>query len=253
MSMDKSFRPYIAELIGTFAVVFLSAGAVCAAYLPYNVPVNETAIALAEGLAVAVALSCTINVSGGYLNPAVTIALWALRRLDNRQAPLLLVAQLLGAALAGACLRVIFHDSVLTAARFGTPHLTEAFGQLTSGTLLTGAGVELVLTFLLTFAIFGSVIDPRTPRLSGIGIGLIVGLMQTAVVLVGFRLTGASVNPARSFGTYIWEMSYRWADIREQIFVYWVGPIAGALLAGLIYTYAILPAAAEKKHAAAHK
>jgi glycerol uptake facilitator-like aquaporin len=131
--------------------------------------------------------------------------------------------------------------------------LTEAFSELTSKTLLTGAGVELLLTFLLTFAIFGSVIDPRTPRLSGIGIGLTVGLMQAAVVLVGFRLTGASVNPARSFGTFIWEMSYRWTDIREQIFVYWVGPIAGALLAGLIYTYAILPAPAEKKHAAAHK
>src|SRR5262245_33811474 len=163
MPMDKSFRPYIAELIGTFAVVILSAGAVCAAYLPLNVPVNETAIALAEGLAVAVALSCTINVSGGYLNPAVTIALWALRRLDNREAPLLLAAQFLGAALAGVCLRVIFHESVLVAAHFGTPHLTEAFHQLTPGTLLTGAGVELVLTFLLTFAIFGSVIDPRTP------------------------------------------------------------------------------------------
>src|SRR5205823_4593820 len=127
-------------------------------------------------------------------------------RLDNRQAPLLLAAQLLGAALAGACLRVLFDNAALNAARFGTPHLTEAFGQLTSGTLLTGAGVELLLTFLLTFAIFGSVIDPRTPRLSGIGIGLTVGLMQTAVVLVGFRLTGASANPARSFGTFIWEL-----------------------------------------------
>jgi glycerol uptake facilitator-like aquaporin len=131
--------------------------------------------------------------------------------------------------------------------------LTEAFGELTNGTLLTGAGVELLLTFLLTFAIFGSVIDPRTPRLSGMGIGLTVGLMQAAVVLVGFRLTGASVNPARSFGTFLWEMSYRWADIREQIFVYWVGPVAGALLAGVIYSYLILPAAPEKKHAPGHK
>jgi MIP family channel proteins len=238
--MDKSLRPYVAELIGTFAVVFLSAGAVCAAYLPIGVPLDVTGIALAQGLALAVALSCTLNVSGGYLNPAITVTLWVLRRIETRQAAGLLVAQLLGSALAGLVLRLIFPADVLP---YGTPHLTEAFTERTFQAMATGAGVELTLTFLLTFVVFATTIDPRTPRLSGLGVGLTLGLALVALALLGFRLTGASANPARAFGPFLWELTLPGgqADFREHVLVYWLGPVVGAVLAGLVYTYLILP------------
>jgi MIP family channel proteins len=245
--MDTSLRPYVAELVGTFAVVFVSAGAVCAAYLPIGVPLDVTGLALAYGLVVAVALSCTINVSGGYLNPAITIALWVLRRIEHRQAAWLLAAQLLGSALAGGALRLIFREDVLV---FGTPHLTGAFGELTFQSMLTGAGIEAVLTFLLTFAVFGTVIDRRTPRLSGLGVGLTLGLALAALALVGFRLTGAAANPARGFGPFLWELTYRHGDFREHLLVYWLGPVLGAVLAGMVYTYLILPPEPEKAAAA---
>src|SRR5262245_12812982 len=106
--MDTTYRSPIAELIGTFAVVFVSGGAVCAAYLVTNAPIDVTGIALAQGLVLAVALAATVNVSGGYLNPAVTITLWVLRRLTGRQALSLLGAQLVGSLLAGMALTLIF-------------------------------------------------------------------------------------------------------------------------------------------------
>jgi aquaporin TIP len=239
--MDRTLRACLAEFLGTFVLVFLSAGVVCAAYLPLNLPRDVLGIAVAQGLALAVTLSATVPVTGGYLNPAVTIALWVLRRLDNRQAAGLIVAQLLGGVVAGLALRLIFSSSVLIPAHFGTPHVTEAFGPLSTRALASAAGVEILLTFILTFVIFGTMIDPRAPRLSGVGVGVVVGLCLVALVVVGFDLTGVGLNPARSLGTAVWEWTYEAPSWREQVLVYCVGPIAGALLAGLAYTYLILP------------
>jgi aquaporin TIP len=249
--MDKTLRAFFAELIGTFALVFLSAGAVCAAYLPLDVDPNAfptvLTIAVAQGLALAVTLSVTMHLSGGFLNPAVTVALWVLRRLDNREAGAFLAAQLLGGVLAGLAVRLIFASSVLIPAHFGTPHVTEAFGEPSLAALASAAGVEVVLTFLLTFVIFGTALDPRAPRLGGLGPGLVIGLALVGLLLVGYHVTGVGTNPARSFGTAVWEWTSQAANVREQVLVYWIGPIVGALLAGLAYTYLILPAAAGDK------
>jgi aquaporin TIP len=246
--MDNSYRPYIAELIGTFAVVFLGGGAMCAAFLPFGATLSDAAlvlsIALAQGLVLAVALSATINVSGGYLNPAVTLTLWVLRRLTGRQALYLIGAQLLGSLVAGMALRMIFGDNLV----FAVPHLMEPLRAgaepAAPAAMATGGGVELLLTFLLTFVIFGAVIDRRTPKLSGLGVGLIVGLALVALSLTGFRLTAASVNPARAFGPFVWwwTVETRSPDVKEHIFVYWIAPIVGALAAGWVYSYLILPA-----------
>jgi aquaporin TIP len=245
--MNTTYRPYIAELIGTFALVFVCAGAVCSAFLPLSAAPGDAGLVLgivvAQGLILAVALSATINVSGGYLNPAVTITLWTLRRLTGRQTLYLLGAQLLGAVLAGMVLRIIFGENIVP----GVPHLGEPFrtGAPTLGmdVLGTGALVELVLTFLLTFVIFGTVIDRRTPRLSGLGVGVMVGLALAALAWTGFRLTGASLNPARAFGPFLWAADIPTArtDVREHLFVYWIAPMLGALAAGWLYTILILP------------
>lgn len=265
--MDKYWRPYLAELIGTFALVFISAGSVLAAHLgPAPGPLSPGAvigIALAEGFTLAVALAATVPISGGFLNPAITIMLYVFKRFDLGKMLALIFVQLVGAALAGGLLRLLLsgQETVLEAARLGTPHLNpQAFG-ITDYTfrsaLLAGIGIELVLTFILTFVIFATLLDPRAPRLLGkVGrwlSALWVGLIMAALVLAAFRWTGAAANPARYFGTMIWEMRLPTLPSRPPYadhLAYWIGPIVGALLAGGAYIYLILPPEGEKTPAA---
>jgi MIP family channel proteins len=242
--MDKNLRQYMAEMVGTFALVYVAAGTVCSSYLKIPATLDVVGIALAQGLILAVMLTATMQVSGGFLNPAVTLTLWVFKRLEGSKAIGLAGAQLLGAVLAGLCVRQTFSPNVLNAAHLGTPHLNvlvfspQPDWQLTTGAILTGIGVELILTFILTFAIFGAVLDPRAPRLGGLG----PGLALAAGTLMAFGITGAAANPARWFGPVVWEMtlSTTRAPLGDHL-VYWIGPIAGALLAGVVYSVFILP------------
>jgi glycerol uptake facilitator-like aquaporin len=279
--MDKTYRPYIVELVGTFALVLLSAGAVLvdqlaaisfhkqdglAAYAiregqaseaGYPVVIGEprlglTGIALTAGLVYAAALALALPVSSGYLNPAVTLMLWVFKRLDGGKALGLIGVQVLGAVLAGLLLRGLFasRQDILVAGHMGAPHLNPAtFADTALPSLLQGIGVELGLTFLLVFAIFGTHLDPRARKHWGGWADrlapLWLGLMLAACTYVGFNLTGAALNPARWFGPAVWEMTLAplmaqgpWKDH----VVYWVGPILGALLAGTLYNVLILPA-----------
>jgi MIP family channel proteins len=244
--MDTTLRRgLVAELLGTFVVVYCSAGAVIANYLPVaagsqpgNHPLHAlqpglVGVAVAQGLIFAAALAVTVRLSGGFLNPAVTLMLWVFNRLDNQRTGLFLAAQLVGALLAGTCLRYTFEDSVLLESHVGTPHLNPlAFpsGPQTAS-VVAGTSVELILTFFLVFAIFGASRDAAEPDRGA----LPAGLMLTAGTMVAGPLTGAAANPARWFGTVVWEQllpqhAAPWADT----FVYLAGPILGALAAGLI-------------------
>jgi aquaporin Z len=171
-----------------------------------------------------------------YLNPAVTLTLWLFRRLDGLRACWLMGAQVVGAVLAGLLLRSLFTDTVLADAHLGTPHLDLQFfggardGQPTLRMLSSGIGIELALTFLLTFVIYATCIDPRGPLTDGI----MPGLAQTAAVLMAFPLTGAALNPVRWLGPAVWEATLNTAAFRDHA-VYWIGPLFGALLAGLVY------------------
>lgn len=261
--MDKTWQPYLAEFLGTFALVLVSAGTVVAGHLDASQPgLNVVGIALAAGFLLAVGLTATVEISGGCLNPAITLAFWIFKRLDLSKAAGLIAAQLLGALLAGLILRVTFSDTpgnVLDRARGGTPHLNlPAFGSEPSmknpedasprlsgerrneapslKMLLAGIGIELVLTFILVFAIYATLLDPRAPSLGGLGPGLaLVGL-----VLVGFPLTGAALNPARWFGPFIWEWTYR-PDAYLDHPIYWIGPTLGAILSAGVYEYLLWP------------
>jgi aquaporin Z len=256
--MEAKVRMYLAELFGAFVLVLFGAGTVCAAYLTTDraselraffglVSGNTVAVALAEGCALAVALSATFYVSPGCLNPAITIALWVLKRIDTGRAVGLVGMQVLGAALAGLALRSLFQDDVLAAARMGTPHLRalkDAEGAVTLAGIATGVALELVFTFVLTVAVFATLIDKRGPRLGGV----VAGMAQVAIVLFGYHLTGGCANPARWFGTAVWQLSLpALAEPRPLAdhLVYWVGPILGALAGGIGYSAVILPS--EKK------
>ena len=250
--MDKNLRAYMAELVGTFALVFVGASAVCATQAAGATGPGLVGIALAQGFILAVGLAATAHLSGGYLNPAVTVTLWACKRLDGGRATGLVFVQLLGAALAGGLVRLVFPELVLVDARLGTPHVNLKAFDITGidfRTRLSGIGVETALTFIVTFVVFATFIDPRAPRLLGrVGrwlSGLWVGLALAAVTLAGFPFTGAAANPARWFGTVIWEKTVAALDLQQPFadhMVYWIGPVLGAVLAGGVYTLLILPA-----------
>jgi glycerol uptake facilitator-like aquaporin len=245
--MDERTRAYLAELLGTFLLVFFSAGAICAYYLPSTHRPEVAGVALAQGCTLAVLLTATLPLSRGCLNPALALTFWVFKRLDGRQAILMILVQLLGAALGGLGVRLLFSDAVLGAARMGACHLGESLreaGGVTVGGLLTGFGVELLGTVLLTVAIFAAMVDPRTPRLGG----LLPGLAQIAFVVLAFHLTGGAANPARWFGPVVWEFTLAGGAATRPLAdnaIYWAGPVFGSLLGGFLYSTVILPPAKE--------
>jgi aquaporin TIP len=249
-------RAYIAEFAGTFAWGFISAAAVLAdAVAPLvDAPrLGPVGVALVVGLAYAGLLAATVPLSGGFLNPAVTLALWVFHRLDTGRAVALAAVQFAGAAVAGLAVRGLLNlrQDAVVAARMGTPHLNlDALGATRVGpaVLVQGMGIEAVLTFALAFTILAVYFDPRTNRLLG-GFArrwanVAVGLLLTAEVLAAGHLTGAATNPARWLGTVVWELTVPELEARRPLAdhaVYWVGPTIGALLAGILYHYLILP------------
>jgi aquaporin TIP len=254
---DKNLRAYMAELIGTFALVLVSAGAVVVNGMGGLQPATLS-IALAAGLIYAAMLAVTLPQSG-YLNPAVTITLWVFRRLDSGKTLALVGVQVLGALMAGLALRLMlpFREDVFNATRLGAPHLNLVqFGaeKFSLSVRLEGIAIELVLTFILVFTIFATLIDPRAPRWFGPSVqrlgALWVGLVVVVATIVAFPLTGAALNPARWLGPALAELtveSLRLQGPFDDNAAYWIGPIGGALLAGWAYTALILPPEEEEK------
>src|SRR5437763_8776402 len=171
--MPPSARVYLAEFAGTFAWVFVCATAVIADATAATLgtpAVGPVGVALAVGFSYAGLLAVTVPLSGGFLNPAVTLALWVFHRLDSGRATALAVMQFAGAAVGGLAVRAILgiREDALTAARLGTPHLNlKAFGvtRLGPAVLVQGMALEAVLTFALVLAILATYFDPRTAKL----------------------------------------------------------------------------------------
>src|SRR3954452_17945268 len=166
--MDVKLRTYLAETFGTFVLVAVGAGAVCSAYLPeqaarfYSFHGLTLTAALADGFALAVAVSFTSYLSPGCCNPAITLALFVTRKLDLRPTLGLLLAQLTGSVLAGFLLRGLYVNDVLASARMGAPHLgaiSDSLGGISLGILL-----EAPFAFVVTTAAFATLIDKRAPR-----------------------------------------------------------------------------------------
>lgn len=238
--MNYWMRNCTCELIGTFALTFIGAGAIITTSWTGGAP-GLVGIALAHGIVLSIVVSATMNISGGHINPAVTVAMMATGRITPKAGVQYIVAQCLGAAIAGVALSVIF-SSILAGASgltgsgaivdcaLGTPAFNEQ--QLSAGMAMI---VEIGLTFLLVFAIFGTAVDERAPKIGGFGIGLMV----CVDILMGGPLTGAAMNPARTFGTLVAGGSATSA-LWSQHWVYWLGPIVGAVTAATIYDWLIL-------------
>ena len=220
MSKNVSMRPLIAEFIGTFTLIFIGVGAIAADQITGG-KLGLTGIALAHGLAITVMVSATAAISGGHLNPAVTISLWFVQKIDSINAIRYIVAQCLGAILAALLIKGSIPASVLTSIGMGTPSV--APGITVSMALLT----EFILTFFLVFVVYGTGVDSRAPKCGGLFIGLTVALD----ILMGGPISGAAMNPARYLGPALLGGGL------QNWWIYFVGPISGGILAATIYRY----------------
>jgi MIP family channel proteins len=217
----------IAEFIGTFALIFFGAGAICTdQYLHGAGNVGLLGIALAHGLAIAISVSALGHISGGHFNPAITIAFWVTRRMSTFDVLFFWVAQLLGATAAAFILRAVIPEETWRAVALGTPELVRDFP------VLAAMSLEAITTFFLVLVVFATAVDEKGTfrAIAGFGIGLTI----TLGIIVAGPFTGAALNPARSFGPAL--VSSHWANWG----VYWVGPLAGGFLAGFLYDFLFL-------------
>ncbi len=207
-------KSYLAEAIGTFALIFVGIGAI------HSTNSDLLLIALAHGLTIAVMVSATGAISGGHLNPAVTLGLWVGKKITLSEAGKYWIAQLLGATLAGLAALYLFGGKFEVMR--GTPSLRVDW--------INGVLIEAILTFFLVFVVYGTAVDPRGPKIGGLAIGLTVALD----IMVGGPLTGAAMNPARAFGPALvtGDVYYKFTEH----LVYWIGPCLGGSLAGFIYS-----------------
>ncbi len=220
--MDSTGKAVVAEFVSTFALVFIGAGAVIAVGLGLDL----TGVALAHGLVLAIMVSVTAHVSGGHVNPAVTIGLWVAGKVPSGRATVYIVAQLLGAVAAAFLLKYVVPAELFDAAGGGTPALAPeiAVGK--------GILIEAVTTFFLVFAVFGTAVDPRGPFSKTAG--LTIGLAIAFDIMAFGPYTGAAMNPARWFGPALADGA--WSDW----FVWIIGPVAGGIIAAVLYSTVFL-------------
>lgn len=219
--MDN-YRPYIAEALGTFALIFIGAGSVCADHvLRQNggAGIGLLGISIAFGLAVATMVYALGYISGCHINPAATIAFWVTKRIEANKAVFYIGSQLIGAVAGGYLLGVLFPQAIAPV-HLGATSLGKGV------TLTQGMLMEFIITFLLVLVIFATAVDQRAPR--GFA-GLAIGIVMLFGVMVGGPITGGSMNPARTFGPAVASGFF------ENHLVYWVGPILGGIAAGLLY------------------
>ncbi|WP_230844169.1 MIP/aquaporin family protein [Gloeobacter morelensis] len=207
-------RELVAEAVGTFVLVFAGTGAVVVNAVSGGA-LTHLGISFVFGAVVAALIYTLGHISGAHINPAVTLALWALGRFPARRVLSYILVQLAGAAAASVAVLVCFGNQAKLGATLPL-----------AGNWVQAFAVELLLTFILMLVICGSALDPRAPRgFAGLAIGLTVGLEAG----FGGPISGASMNPARSFGPAL--VAGAW----EAHWVYWLAPIVGALVAGWVW------------------
>jgi aquaporin NIP len=204
-----------AEAIGTFGLVFLGAGA-AAVNAWSNGAVSHTGISLAFGAVILVAVYTLGHISGAHLNPAVTFGFWVAKRFPGREVAPYVAAQLAGATAGAFALRgIVGSFAVFSATRPAIP-------------VFSALGVEIILSFFLMLVVMAVATDSRV---AGEVAGLAVGFIVMVDALMGGPLTGASMNPARSFGPAL--ATGQWA----AHWIYWIGPLIGMAIAVPAYEY----------------
>lgn len=217
----------LAELLGTFWLVFGGCGsAVIAAAFP-DLGIGFLGVALAFGLTVLTMVYAVGGISGGHFNPAVSVGLTVAGRLPARDLVPYVIAQLIGAVIASAILYVIASGKADFSLANG--FAANGYGEHSPGgyPLRSAALIEIVLTFMFVMVILGAT-HGRVP--AGFA-GIAIGLTLTLIHLISIPVTNTSVNPARSTGPALFVGG--WA--LQQLWLFWVAPIVGAILAGVAH------------------
>ena len=234
-------KKFIAELIGTFFLVFFGTGsAVVTLLIDDGVDHGAAGIGLLGGLgdwlAIGLAFGLTVmaciylfgKISGAHLNPAVTIGLLVSKNISLIDSVYYIVAQAIGAVLGSVLLFVCLGAPAVTIGGLGAtaPGLSVGY--------IPAMIAECIGTFFLMLVVMGVAVDKKAdPGVAGISIGMTVA----AVIIVLGAFTGASINPARTFGPYLMDTLLGGANLWGFFPIYLVGPIVGAILAALVYTY----------------
>ena len=218
----------IVEFLGPFALCFMGIGAVI-----QTQGGDLVAVALAHGLGIGLMVAAAGHISGGVFNPALTVGLWAARRMDQQRAILYIVAQCLGALAACGCLTLVYRDLDRNAVNLGLPAIGHAVRDpsfsLSAGNALV---MEVILTFFLMFVVFGVALDNRT---GGRAVAaLAIGLTITMDILAGGAVSGAAMNPARWFGPAVVQGDF------SDFWIWIVGPVVGAVAAAVLYNDVLL-------------
>jgi aquaporin TIP len=233
----KTWVAALAEFVGVTLFLFIGCGAIVTltgvlgvegspneGIGPTTDPAALIIVAFAFGLAIATLVGATAAISGGHLNPAVTFAAMITGRTKATVGVLYIAAQLLGAVVGVFLLDVLIVNSVTDPSSLGATGINDAAVESTGAAVV----IEAILTFVLVFTVFATAIDKRgLGHVAPIAIGLAVFIDH----FVGVPLTGASMNPARSFGPALV------ADTWDDQWVYWIGPLIGASVAGLLYYF----------------
>jgi len=203
-----------AELVGTFGLVTAGCGAIMV-----NAQTGElthVGIALTFGLIITVMIAATGHISGAHFNPAVTIAFAVTRHFPWREVVYYVVAQMLGALFGAFTLRLLLGDIALLGA------------TVPSGSALQSFGLEVLLTAVLMFVIISVATDTRAV---GTPAALAIGFTVALDAMWGGPISGASMNPARSFGPSLI------AGVWENQWIYWLAPILGAMIGAALYQW----------------
>ena len=226
MSTMSGSKKYVAELVGTFVLVFMGCGSVILA----GKYIGFVGISFAFGLSLLAMVYAIGNISGCHINPAVSISLFAAGKMKSKDAAIYVVMQCLGAVIAA---------TVLYTVALGNPGYSLAvnglgqngYGAASPGgfSMISGFVAEVVLTFIFLLVIYGSTSEAVPKGFAGIPIGLSLVLIH----LVGIPITGTSVNPARSLGPAV----IVGGIALSQLWLFWVAPIIGGLLAAVLWRF----------------
>jgi len=230
--LNELRRAAAAEAYGTFLLTLLGPGSIIMMnYLSPFGPSNASFgfIGLAHGLAVLGAAYSIGHISGAHINPAVTVAQWATHRFEKRKVAPYILAQLLGATLAALVHLAIWSSTPSTYASaknvfLGNTVPNQSFGPFVS------LMVEVIATAILVFTIFGAT-DKRSVQSAA---GVAIGLVLSALIWVFGPISGASLNPARTFGPTVASAAFSFSPFAD-LWIYIVGPVLGGLLGGFLY------------------
>ncbi len=219
MTEVNYFKKYLAELVGTFVLVLIGCGSAVLA----GSYIGNVGISFAFGLAVLAMVYAIGNISGCHINPAITISMLALRKINIKDAGAYIVFQCIGATVGAA---------LIWAIATGNPAYNLAVNglgqnQITNFSLISGFMAEVAFTFVFLMVIFGSTSEKAPKGFAGIPIGLSLVFIH----LVGIPITGTSVNPARSLGPALIVGGLA----LNQIWIFWIAPIIGGLLAAAVW------------------